>query len=69
MKAEEIGDKVNHIPPSDEQKVAIGEMRQAGRVFLEDLDQIVPDSREKSLAVTRFEESLMWAMKGITHTE
>lgn len=33
---------------------------------LEALIETLPDSREKSLAMTKLEESIMWAIKGLT---
>jgi queuine/archaeosine tRNA-ribosyltransferase len=30
------------------------------------IDEVIPDSREKSLAITKLEESIMWANKGIS---
>ena len=30
------------------------------------IDEIIPDSREKSLAITKLEESIMWVNKGIS---
>lgn len=31
------------------------------------IEYLCPDSREKSLALTNLEQSLMWAVKSITH--
>ena len=30
------------------------------------IDEVIPDSREKSLAITKLEESIMWVNKGIS---
>lgn len=35
--------------------------------FAHILDMFCPESREKSLALTNLEQSLMWAVKSITH--
>lgn len=34
--------------------------------YLYDLIDSVPDGREKSIAKTKLEESVMWAVKGLT---
>lgn len=37
--------------------------------LLDHLLALVPSSRERSISVTKLEESAMWANKGITHTK
>lgn len=51
---------------SDEEKLAMKMVKDAGRRFGEALDLYVPPGREKSLAITKIEESVMWAVKSIT---
>lgn len=41
------------------------ELTQAAVVYGKALTRLVPEGREKSLAVTALEESSMWAKKGI----
>ena len=44
-------------------------IRQKAMEFAELLDAECPDSREKSLAFTRLEESIMWANASIARNE
>jgi hypothetical protein len=57
-------DHLNHRP--DEAGIAkIAELRRAIINLDSLIDQLVPNSREKSLAQTKLEECRMWAVKGI----
>ena len=40
---------------------ACGEVRLHARLMAELVDDLCPDGREKSLALTRLEEAVMWA--------
>lgn len=61
MDAAEIAKRFDHHPPNGD-KVAIHEaVRAMHRKMAEHLDRILPESREKSLAFTSLEESLMWS--------
>lgn len=50
---------------SDEQKTKVSQLKEAG-VNLHRLISSCPPSREASLAKTKLEESIMWAVKGVT---
>ncbi len=50
----------------EEKKKAMQHIKDAGAKFIFSLDLYVHDGREKSLAVTKIEEAVMWAVKGIT---
>lgn len=50
---------------SDDQKQLMENVR-AHAELLEDLIEQAPNGREKSLAFTKLEECVMWAVKGIT---
>ena len=54
----------NHTPTPERIK-AIETVRQWADEYALVLDNYVPDSREKSLAKTKLEESVMWAVKAI----
>jgi hypothetical protein len=50
---------------SPNETVAVGEIKDVAHDLYERL-QKVPLGREKSLALTKLEECVMWAVKGIT---
>ncbi len=45
----------------------IEDLRLAAETFLTILDNLTPKSREQDLAITKFEEVVMWGVKSITH--
>lgn len=51
---------------SPEEKLAMKAVKDQGLAFLETLDKYVFSGREKSLAITKIEEAVMWAVKSIT---
>lgn len=52
---------------SDEQKQAIADLKKSAYVLYYDIVTAVPQGRMRSLALTKLEECLMWANKGIAH--
>lgn len=54
-----------HPPPTPERVKAHVDIRNAGHELASLIDSLVPDSREKSLAVTAIEEAVMWANAGL----
>ena len=50
---------------TDAEKAQVSAVKDATRDFGEVLDAL-PDSREKSIAITKLEESSMWAVRGLT---
>lgn len=50
---------------SDEEKEIINDIK-TGAEMLEEVINKIPASREKSIAITKLEETVMWAVKGIT---
>ena len=51
---------------TEEEKAAMVRLKDIGRNFLDSIDDIVPKGREASLAKTKIEEAVMWAVKGLT---
>lgn len=51
---------------SDEEKLAMVAVKDAGAALLNVFDAYVQNGREKSLAVTNAEQAVMWAVKSIT---
>ena len=45
------------------------EIRDKAKNLAQFIETVVPDSREKSLSMTKLEESVMWANAGIARNE
>lgn len=59
----------NH-PPMNEGVVRLFEaLREDTKTLAKTIDQLCPDSREKSLAFTNLEQSLMWAVASIARNQ
>ena len=56
-------------PPKDGQPEKYTAIRAQANSFAYLIDGVVPDSREKSLAMTKLEECVMWANAGIARNE
>lgn len=54
-----------HKPQTDRVVKAHETVRKELRVMADTIDSLVPDGREKSLAITKLEEAMMWANAGI----
>ncbi len=57
-----------HTPSPHVQGIMTG-LRMRAQVFVHLLDSEIPECREKSLAFTAFEETMMWAMKALSLTD
>lgn len=56
-------------PPKDDQPQRYEKIRATAKAFGLMLVEIVPNSREKSLAMTKLEEAVMWANAAIARNE
>lgn len=56
-------------PPKDGQPAKYEAIRNEAKLLAIIIDGLVPDSREKSLAMTKLEECVMWANAGIARSE
>lgn len=65
MDPQEIHDRFMHHPPTETRAVVHENARRWVRETAESFDQHLPESREKSLALTRLEEALFWANAAI----
>ena len=55
--------------PSPETQGKMSALRTHAMAFMTLLDSSIDECREKSLAVTAFEETMMWAMKALALTD
>lgn len=58
----------NHTP-SPAALARIEALREAGKGLVDLLFEAVPHSRERSLALTHLEETVMWAVKAVVLTD
>lgn len=58
-------DAFEYQAPNEEQQQRIVAIRQGCKDLREQLHNLIPDSRELSLAITKLEEVSMWANKGV----
>ncbi len=68
-KTAQIDNAFTYHKPFGTQPQRYEEIRAKAREFAHFIDQSVPDSREKSCALTALEESVMWANKAIACNE
>jgi hypothetical protein len=51
---------------TEPEKIAMKVLKDKGLDLIEEIESILPKGREASLAKTRVEEAIMWAVKGLT---
>lgn len=65
MSMETVARNFTYHPPTDEQGALYKAIRAKARELAELVEERCPNSREKSLAMTKLEESVMWANASI----
>jgi hypothetical protein len=65
----DLENKFTYHPPKDDQIASYTTIRKFAKEYAMLINELVPDSREKSLAITRIEESVMWANAGIARKD
>jgi hypothetical protein len=65
MQSEDIDNRFTYHPPTSAQVPIYEEVRTRCRELAHWLNDIVPEGREQSLAVTHLEETVFWANAGI----
>jgi hypothetical protein len=53
-------------PLSDIEKASLDDLKEAAEYFAKTVAYNVPEGRERALAITKLEECVMWATKGVT---
>lgn len=69
MERKDIETRFTYHAPHGDQPIRYERIRFGARDLATLIDQSVPDSREKSLAMTKLEEAVFWANAGIARNE
>jgi hypothetical protein len=69
MDAADLSNRFTYHPPKGDQAVRYSEIRRAALDLATMLNDVAPDSREKSLAITHLEDTVMWANAAIARNE
>ena len=62
-------ESLTYHSPSPGVEATMRQLRRTAQDFMTFLDASISECREKSLAITAFEESMMWAMKALSLTD
>jgi hypothetical protein len=62
---EDLASRFTYHAPDDLKIETHTEIRRLGRELAQELDQLLPEGREKALAVTHLEEVVFWANAAI----
>ena len=65
----EIEHRFSYHAPSESKRVVHENVRMVYRQLAHEVSDTLPESREKSLALTALEESLMWANAAIARND
>jgi len=69
MEEETIDNNFTYHKPKEGQPEKYVSIRDTAKIFAYLIDDLCPDSREKSLAFTKLEEAAMWANASIARNE
>jgi hypothetical protein len=67
--AERLDNSFTYHAPKGNQTDRYHRLRETAKVLAVQINEEVPNSREKSLAITKLEEAIMWANKAIACNE
>lgn len=65
LSPDELANRFTYHPPKDGQAERYNAIRSLAGQLAIDLNEMCPDSREKSFALTHLEEAVMWANASI----
>jgi len=69
MPIDDLERRFTYHPPKDGQPAKYETIRSRAKSLANEIDELAPDSREKSLAITHLEETVMWANAAIARNE
>lgn len=69
MERDELDRRFDHHVPNATELRRHEDVRTAAKSLAEWIDRLCPESREKSLAVTKLEEAMFWANAAIARNE
>jgi hypothetical protein len=69
MYQNDLDHRFTYHPPKGDQAERYDKLRGYFKAMAKKIDEICPDSREKSLAITNLEQSCMWANAAIARNE
>lgn len=69
MTTKELENRFSYHTPTDEKSDQYEHLNWKACVLAAYIDKYCPDSREKSLALTKIEEAVMWATAAIARNE
>ena len=69
MEVDDLTKRFTYHAPKDGQPQKYEEIRAKALEFSLLVNELCPDSREKSLSITKLEESVMWANASIARNE
>ena len=61
----DLKNRFTYHPPKDDQAARYEKLRFNGKNLADMINELAPDSREKSLAITYLEQAVMWANASI----
>lgn len=67
--AYDIEKNLTNHPPTDQVAEEMGTIRDFAKALASRIDFLCPDSREKSLAFTNLEQTVMWAMAALARNQ
>ena len=68
MDTRDIDNRFVYHPPSQENKIKHEDIRVRAAELAHAINVLVPEGREKSLAITKLEEAMFWANAGIARS-
>lgn len=66
---EDLANRFTYHPPTDGQPELYELIRKIAFAYAVNLNELVPDGREKALALTKLEEVVFWANAGIARND
>ena len=69
MQIDQIDNNFSYHQPKEGQNQKYGRIRGEARLLALTVNELCPESREKSLAITKLEEAVMWANAAIARNE